>query len=125
VATAVALVQHSAWPNDFEHWDDPEVRRLRHLIDVEVDPEIESVYPDRNGCRIMVELENGKTYEGYTPYAKGEPELAMTESELKRKFDVLTRDLFSAERADEIFALCMSLENVEDVGALMALTVAQ
>jgi 2-methylcitrate dehydratase PrpD len=125
VATAIALVQHSAWPNDFDHWDDPEVRRLRRLIDVEVDPEIESVYPDRNGCRIIVELENGQTFEGYTPYAKGEPELAMTESELKRKFDVLTRDLLSVDRANGIFALCMSLEDVEDVGALMALTVAQ
>jgi 2-methylcitrate dehydratase PrpD len=123
VATAIALVHHSAWPYDYEHWDDPEVRRLRHLIDVQVDPEIEAAYPEKNGCRVLVTVKDGQTYEGFTPYAKGEPELPVTDAELKEKFAALTRDILPAERVDEIFDRCMHLEDVPDVGHLLALTV--
>jgi 2-methylcitrate dehydratase PrpD len=125
VATAVALVHHSAWPYDYAHWDDPEVRRLRHLTDVQVDPEIERAYPEKNGCRVLVTVEDGQTYEGFTPYAKGEPELPVTDAELKEKFTALTRDILPAERVDELFERCMGLEDVPDVGQLLKLTVVE
>ena len=59
VSTAVALKQGSAWPHNFSAWDDPEVRRLRNLIDVQVDEEIEARYPELNGCRLQFTLANG------------------------------------------------------------------
>lgn len=125
VATAVAIVRHSAWPADYEHWDDPEVRRLRHLIEVEVDPKIEGAYPDRNGCRVVVALRDGRTYEGRTPFAKGEPELRMTDVELQEKFTALTKDILPVERCDELFQLCMTIDVQGDVAVLPKLTVAQ
>jgi 2-methylcitrate dehydratase PrpD len=122
VATALALVRHSTWPDDYEHWDDPAVRRLRQLVEVEIDPEIESVYPESNGCRVLVTLKGGRTYEGYTPYAKGEPELSMSETELKEKFKALTREILDSDQSDALFELCMNLETVQDVGELLQLT---
>lgn len=118
VATAVAVVRHSAWPEDYGHWDDAAVRRLRHLIDVEVDPEIEAAYPERNGCRVIITLKDGQVFEGYTPYAKGEPELRMTDAELQEKFSALAEDILPAGRPEELFERCMNLEAVGDVGAL-------
>jgi 2-methylcitrate dehydratase PrpD len=123
VATAVAIVRGSAWPEDYEYWDDRQVRRLRHLIDVEIDPEIEAAYPDRNGCRVIVTLKDGQVYEGYTPYAKGEPELRMTDAELQEKFSALAEDILPAGRLEELFERCMNLEKLRDVGALTRSTV--
>lgn len=125
VATAVTLVRHSAWPDDYEYWDDPQVRRLRYLTDVQVDPEIQATYPASNGCRVQVTLKDGSTHEGYTPYAKGEPELAMTVGEIKEKFEVLTRDVLPAGQSDQIFQHCMSLEKEQDLSSLMALVAAR
>jgi 2-methylcitrate dehydratase PrpD len=125
VATAIALVRGSAWPTDFEIWDSPDVRRLRHITDVEVDPEVESVYPARNGGRVTLRLRDGETVEGVVPYAKGEPEFRMSEEELKEKFDALSRDILPQHTRDEIFARCLALEEIDDVAYLMALTTAQ
>ena len=122
VATALALVRGRAWPEDFAHWDDPEVRRLRRLTEVEVDPEIEAAHPERNGARVVVELADGRSFAGFTPYAKGEPELRLTEAELTAKFDALTRAVLPPGRAEAIYDLCLHLERAEEVGELVGLT---
>ncbi len=122
VAAAVALVHGSAWPDDFRSWDDPDVRRLRHLIDVAVEPEIEGNYPDQNGCRVTLTLANGETRVGHVPYAKGEPEFRMSTDELVEKFAVLTRGVLSSAAADGIFSFCLDLEEKDGVGELLALT---
>ncbi len=124
VATAVALVRHSTWPDDYRYWDDPAVERLRNVVELEVDPEIQANYPDKNGCRVEIQLRDGKHYEGYTEYAKGEPELPMSDEELRNKFGALTRDLLPREQVDELYQRCMNLEAETDLGALLRLTVA-
>ncbi len=122
-STAVALKHGSAWPHNFSDWDDPEVRRLRNLIEVQVDPEIEARYPDSNGCRLRVALTNGDVREAALPNMKGEPEFRMTDAELREKFSVLTRELFPAERAERIYELCSRLESlarIDDLARLCA-----
>ena len=118
VSTAVALTQGSAWPQDFSAWDAPEARRLRNLIDVQVDEEIEASYPELNGCHLQITLANGETRAARLPNMKGEPEFRMTEVEMRRKFAVLTRDLFDDSRAERIYELCSGLERLNDIGAL-------
>ena len=124
VSTAVALTQGSAWPHDFTAWDDPEVRRLRNLIDVQVDPDIEADYPALNGCRLQITLSDGDRREAYLPNMKGEPEFRMSEAEMREKFLVLTRDLFPQERAEKIYAICSDLENLGHIGQLTGLCAA-
>ena len=124
VSTAVALKQGTAWRHDFALWDDPEVRRLRNLIDVQVDSEIEARYPELNGCRLQITLADGTVRESYLPNMKGEPEFRMTDGEMREKFHMLTRDLFPPERADEIYASCNDLESLADIDELTALCVA-
>ncbi|PJF25758.1 MAG: hypothetical protein CUN53_11160 [Phototrophicales bacterium] len=112
VATAVALTRGKAAPEDIAHWDDPEVRRLRQLIDVEVDPEIEAHYPDINGCKLEVTLKSGEVRQSYVRYMKGEPENRMNVDELKAKFHALTTNLFSAEYVERIYDVCDRLETL-------------
>ena len=124
VSTGVALQQGSAWPHDFSAWDDPEVRRLRNLIDVQVDSEIEADYPRLNGCRLRVTLDTGELRQAYLPNMKGEPEFRMTRDEMREKFAVLTRDLFAGEHVDEIYRRCMNLESLADIGDLLRIATA-
>ncbi len=119
VSTAVALQQGSAWPHDFTAWDDPEVRRLRNLIDVQVDREIEADYPQLNGCRLRITLETGEVRQVTLPNMKGEPEFRMSQEEMREKFTVLTRDLFSDDRVDQIDRQCMNLESLAEIGDLL------
>lgn len=119
VATAIALVRGTAWPDDYDHWDDPEVRRLRHVTDVQVDPEIEAHYPARNGCRVRVELRGGSLREGRVEYARGEPENPMSNDELKAKCLALTRKVLTPSRVERLHELCMGIAEVDDLGSLL------
>ena len=121
VATAVALTQGSAWPSDYQHWDDPEVRRLRRATDVAIDPEVERDHPDRNGGTVELTLRDGTRLEGSVPYAKGEPEFRMTEEEMITKFDALTFELLPKGRGAELYERCTNLERVGDIGLLLRL----
>ena len=125
VSAGVALQQGSAWPHDFSAWDDPEVRRLRNLIDVQVDDEIEADYPQLNGCRLRIVLDTGEVRQTYLPNMKGEPEFRMSPAEMREKFAVLTRDLFSDERVDQIESLCMNLESLAEVADLLKICTVQ
>lgn len=123
VATALALVRGSTWPSDFAYWDDPEVRRLRQITHIEIDPELEMVYPDKNGCRVEVTLTDGQTLQGHVDFAKGEPEFRMTEVELKDKFKALTKGLVAARDAEALFQTCIQLDTLTDIGRLLELTI--
>ena len=124
VSTAVALKQGTAWRHDFAHWDDPEVRRLRNLIDVQVDSDIEARYPELNGCRLQISLADGALRESYVPNMKGEPEFRMTDGEMREKFHMLTRDLFPQQQADAIYAICNNLESLDRISDLTHLCAA-
>ncbi len=125
VSTAVALKQGSAWRHDFAAWDDAETRRLRNLIDVEVDAEIEARYPELNGCRLQISLADGSKRESYIPNMKGEPEFRMTDGEMREKFHMLTRALFPQAQADQIYDRCCHAESLVHVGDLTAFCAAR
>lgn len=122
VAAAVTLVRGSAWPLDYRSWDDPAVRRLRRITDVVVDPEIDSAYPDKNGCRVVLHMQDGSVREGYVEYAKGEAENPITDAELQTKFAALTGTVLPQAAAAEIYQRCMALEEMADLGDLLRLT---
>jgi len=124
VATALALVRGSAWPSDFEDWDAPAVRRLRHRVAVEVDPEVEAAYPDRNGCTVEVRLADGQTWHASVAYARGEPEAPLSDADLRAKARALTSDLLPAELIDTLHERCARLEQLPNTKDLLALTAA-
>ncbi len=122
VSTSVALARGQAYPHDFEVWNDPEVARVRKLIDVQIEPEIEASYPKLNGCRLIVTLNNGETRTAYLPNMKGEPAFRMSEGELREKFYMLTKELFSKEHVTEIYNACQQLQYATSVHDLIELT---
>ena len=117
----MALATGRAYPQDFEVWDDPEVRRVRRLIDVQLDSEIEASYPSLNGCRLSITMKNGDQRDVYLPNMKGEPEFRMTTMDMREKFAELTRDIMPQEIANEIYERCGSLEDEPDILGIMDL----
>lgn len=121
VSTAVALKQGAAWRQDFAVWDDPDVRRLRNLIDVQVDSEIEAGYPELNGCRLQIIMADGRRRESYIPNMKGEPEFRMTDGEIREKFHMLTRELLPPAQAEQISTMCQQLDSLNHISELTRL----
>lgn len=125
VAASVALARGQASPDDIAHWDDPEIRRIRHSIDVEVDPEIDAQYPNMNGCRLEVTLKSGEVRRSYVPFMKGEPESPMNADEIVAKFHALTRRLFPREHVDQVYAQCQHLEALPTPRPIIEMTLGE
>ena len=120
VAVSVALVRGGWYTEDIEAYDQPEIRRLRHLVKVYLDEGLE--YPDKNGCVVRVTTRDGKQFEGRVDYAKGEPENMLTDEEFAQKFRRLAGGLLPGDQIDRILEMASRLEQLEDVGELVRLT---
>ncbi|MFH1484487.1 MAG: MmgE/PrpD family protein [Chloroflexota bacterium] len=110
-----------------ETMNDPRVRALREKVDVAVEEKTKEAvsWPLEDRIRkrptSLVVIAKGKTFEGYTEYAKGDPwspETCLSDEDLKAKF----RDLASAaniastswrERMEAIMETVLRLEEVE------------
>lgn len=123
VAVAVALARGGWYREDIEAYDEPEIKRLWSMAQVHLDEELEAAYPEKNGCIVRVTTHDGEVYEGRVDYAKGEPENMLTDAEFEYKFRRLVGDLLPARQVDEILASVAHLEELEDVGDLVRLTV--
>ena len=67
-------------------------------------------------------MRDGAVHQGFTEYAKGEPEYPITDEELQTKFTALTDAILPNGAATEIYRCCMQLEQVSDIGDLLRLT---
>jgi len=123
VAVSVVLVRGSWYPDDIAAYDQPEIRRLRSSVKVDVDPDIEAAYPEKNGCIVRIKTKNGEVYEGRVDYAKGEPEDPLTNDEIVAKFERLTGKTLAAHQIHSIIRSALKLEALQDVGKLVRLTV--
>ena len=91
VTVAVTLQRGSFYKADIEAWDDPQVRRLRRLVSVGLEEELQSA--GRNGCEVRVTMDDGRVHRGRVEYARGEPENMMSDAEFEAKFRTLAGDL--------------------------------
>lgn len=106
---------------DPEVWRDPAVRNLGMKVHVYADPTSEG--DTRHSARIRVNLNMGKTVEGYLPYPKGMPKNPLTREEYEEKFRRLAGTVLPAERADLVIRMVGTIEEASDVADLVALLV--
>ncbi|GAB4370974.1 MAG: MmgE/PrpD family protein [Acidobacteriota bacterium] len=124
---AVALVDRQVTPAQFteEKIRDPRVRAQLRKVVVEADPEIEKVFPELQRVVVTVTTTDGRRLERQLDYPKGDPRNPLTDEEIEQKFDALAEPLLSAARRDEIKRAVWDLENLDSVGRLMGLLVAE
>jgi 2-methylcitrate dehydratase PrpD len=125
VTVSVILTRGSWFREDIETYDEPEQRRLRKLVKVGLDEEIQAGRPLTNGCEVRIKTNDGTQYKGRVEYAKGEPENMLADAEFEEKFRYLVGDMLPANQIANILERCGQLERLVDVGELVQLTIPQ
>lgn len=101
---------------------DSRVVRLRSLVTVEVDSELERVQPHGRGARVTIRTRNG-TYTSLVEHPKGHrfrPE-GVSWADLREKWEPLLVSRLGASRFGALLRTCRSLDAVDDVREIAAL----
>jgi 2-methylcitrate dehydratase PrpD len=85
---AVALIDDNALLPQFtaERVADPALNAFIAKVDVEVDPEMDAVYPARYAGIVTIHLKDGRTLRKRVDFSKGMPENRMSGAEVEAKF---------------------------------------
>ncbi len=94
---------------------DPEVRRISDRVHIEIDEEIQKLYPNPRSMIVEIRDRNGNSASARIDHAKGDPENPMTEAELIAKFRDVTADVIPPERAERIIAAAGTIESREEI----------
>ncbi len=123
VTASVILTRGHWFREDIETYDAPEAQRLRQLVKVGLDADIQAGHPLKNGCEVRIITNDGTLYRGRVEYAKGEPENMLSDAEFEEKFRYLVGDLLPADQITRLLDSVARLEHLDDVGELARLTV--
>jgi 2-methylcitrate dehydratase PrpD len=120
---ASIIVRGSAGLMDYteEKIKDPEVCELAKRMSIEVDPEIQKVYPNPRSMIVEIKTKGGKTWSSRVDYAKGDPKNPISDEELIHKFSDITGKLVDKPLRKKIFEEAMGLEHWESAESFMSL----
>lgn len=125
VTVSVILTRGQWFTEDIAAYDEPEQRRLRQLVKVGLDEEIQAQHPLKNGCEVRIHTADGALYRGRVEHAKGEPENMLTDAEFEAKFRHMSGDILPEMQTAELLDNINRLEHLDDVGDLVRLTLPQ
>jgi 2-methylcitrate dehydratase PrpD len=118
-SVAVALIDGQALFPQYNNarLKEPEIKRLSELVKISVDASL----PRGVSCRMTLIMEDGQRHVSQVDYPKGSIQNAMSDAELRAKFDSLVTPVLGADRAAEIAGMVADIEQCKDVGLLMKL----
>lgn len=120
-AVAVALLEGNA--SIFQYTDDKLasecVRNVMSRIVVQIDPKLDTHYPEKRGATAEIALNDGRTYRGSIDNAKGEPENPFDVQDIEVKFMSLAKSVLK-ERSERVRDMIMTLETMRDTSELVA-----
>jgi 2-methylcitrate dehydratase PrpD len=110
--TAHALVHGSVRLIAFapERLLDPDVRAVLAKVEVIADPVLSKGYPNQRAAQVEVELNDGKLYQHFQPFRKGDPEMPLTDDEVNDKFHELAMPVIGDAPARALLADLWALE---------------
>lgn len=119
-SVAVALMDGQALFAQYnnQRLGDPQLLRLSEMLRFTADASL----PRGVSCRLTMVMDDGSRHVAQVDYPKGSIQNAMSDEELRAKFDSLVLPVLGAGRAAEIAAMVQSIEDCCDVGQLMQLT---
>ncbi|MFQ5589694.1 MAG: MmgE/PrpD family protein [Phycisphaerae bacterium] len=123
---AAALTDGMVTPKQFteEKLKDRRIRAQLNKVKVVANDEFEKAFPARQCTNVTITTTDGKTYSHRIDVPKGDPRDPMTLEELRVKFDALAEPIMTVPRRKELERTVFELENLDDVGELMKLAVA-
>ena len=90
---------------DEKHFTNEQILKIMKKIKVEVDPEIESLYPNQRGSIVEVHTVDGNTLRGKIGHPLGEPENPLPSSMIKEKFHGAAEPFLSKKSMDRMEAI--------------------
>ncbi|MDI9369649.1 MAG: MmgE/PrpD family protein [Synergistaceae bacterium] len=96
---------------------DQEVRRVSDMVRIEVDDEIQKVYPNPRSMIVEIRDKRGVVASTRIDHAKGDAENPMSDEELFEKFRDVTGSVMDGERTEQIMAAAMSIEGRGEISS--------
>jgi len=118
---AVALVDGQALIEQFNEarMCDPVVCDLASRVDVEVDPEVDAIYPGRYAGIVTVVLNDGRRFRRRVDDPKGMPENPMAPADFTAKFMSLAGPVVGEADAEEVLAQATGLFDAPDIATFV------
>jgi 2-methylcitrate dehydratase len=122
---AVGLMHGDVGEEYFEdkYIRDPALRALTRKVTVSEWEEANRRMPEAMLCRVSVTTKNGNRHEASVEYHRGHWRNPMSDAEVEAKFRKLALHVLQPAQVDELAACLWKLEQLQDVGELMKLTV--
>lgn len=110
---AAAIVDKKITTESFadEKLNDPRIFEVIDKIKGEPSQEFEKMFPAKQPSKVVVKTKDGKTYEEYMDYPKGDPREPMTLVDLENKFNGLSSSILSQEKQNEVKDMIFDCEN--------------
>ncbi len=120
---AVALIEGAALLAQFaeERLGDPRVLDLARRVRIEVDAEIDRLYPERYANRVVITLKDGRRLAARVDHARGSAARPLGFAEVAAKFGSLSGGMLSRERADQVIERIGRLDTMDVIGDLTRL----
>jgi 2-methylcitrate dehydratase PrpD len=96
---------------------DPELLSFHDKVTMQVDAEIEAVYPQKWCARVDIEMNNGAHYSHLVDTPKGDPGNTLSRAELEQKAHKLVAffNVCTAEEMNRLIDLVWSLPSVQSI----------
>ena len=120
---AAAVTDRMVTPKQFKEdrlWDE-RLRAQMQKVKVVANQEFEKAFPAKQCTRVTITTTSGKTFTAERDFPKGDPRDPMTEEEIAVKFNALGMDVVGEERCAALRKMIMSLDEHNDVDALIDL----
>jgi 2-methylcitrate dehydratase PrpD len=101
---AIAIANRTAGLDQFteENFHSPQIRNLMEKVVLTRDNRIEQNFPAEWPAIVQVHMKDGKQFEKYVRFPKGDPENPLSWQELSAKFQSLATRVFPKTRCDQI-----------------------
>ena len=111
---AAAIVDKKITTQSFsdEKLKDPAIFEIIDKIKGEPSLEFEKMFPAKQPSKVMITTNDGRSFEEYLEYPKGDPRQPMTLQDLENKFNSLADAVLSAAHLSEVKDLIFSCETV-------------
>lgn len=103
---AVAALRGKAGLDEFtlDQIQSPEIRRMMGKVTLVKDRRIEETFPREWPARAAITLKDGRSFEKFVRYPKGDPENPLSWDEMADKFRLLAGPVLMADRCNDIVA---------------------
>ena len=99
---------------------EPKILDFLKKVTVVEDKDLTAMYPEAVANRVTVKLSSGKIISKQVNYHKGHPKNPMSDQDVEKKFQTLTKRQLGENRAKRALKMLWSLERMNDVSELFS-----